>query len=740
MPGVRATLLGGAALLLLVVLAPPAAAEANLVVTDLGVTPSEPVSDDAVRFPATVANEGDEPSEAFTVRWTLDSERFDDVLVDALDPGENVTVPSRNWTATDGDHRIRVLADARDNTPESDETDNVLQRSFSVAERQVPAGLVDVLETRLPEPREGAAAVPWDGSIHLVGGANGTDVGGDDPREILVFDPANHTLEAANASLPSPVRDAAVVPAPGGIHVLGGLGPGGLRDDIVTYDPGEGTVERRSAHLPAPVCCGDAVWNGTHVLLVGGVDADGPRDGIVAWRPGSNGTTTLQETLPVPRSAHRVVWDGRDLPRAGCPLGCAYVLGGADAAGEPLRSVLRYNPEEGEVTSASASLPENGSVDGAAAWTGTRAYLMGGREDPDHLRRVVRYDPLLDTRDLRPARLPTGRHAAAGAWAGEAVYLLGGRTSGGTVDEVVRYEPGQPDLVLEALEARPSAPITGDDVRFHADVANRGQVRADNFTVRFRVDGSILGSTSYSGLDVNRSITVRSEVWEAVAGSHQATASVFLRDPGGEVSKDNNKATADFTVNEPPVASFTVTVDGLNVTVNATGSSDPDGTVEAYAWDWGDGASAQGPVATHRYGESGNYTVRLTVTDDLGATSTAERPAVPNRPPAADFEVTVQSQTVEVDASPSSDPDGTPLTSYLWKWGDNSTLGQGLRANHTYQEIGIYTITLSVRDELGADDTVEKEVEIWGPIPGPGAAFAVTASLVAVGLRTRLRG
>ena len=53
--------------------------------------------------------------------------------------------------------------------------------------------------------------------------------------------------------------------------------------------------------------------------------------------------------------------------------------------------------------------------------------------------------------------------------------------------------------------------------------------------------------------------------------------------------------------NMPPAPSFTVSVDGLEVSVDASSSEDPDGTIVDYAWDWGDGTTGTGETATHTY-------------------------------------------------------------------------------------------------------------------------------------------
>lgn len=73
--------------------------------------------------------------------------------------------------------------------------------------------------------------------------------------------------------------------------------------------------------------------------------------------------------------------------------------------------------------------------------------------------------------------------------------------------------------------------------------------------------------------------------------------------------------------NQPPLANFTTTVNGLQVTFNDT-STDPDGTIVAWQWIFGDGGSATVRIPAHTYPAAGNYTVSLTVTDDRGATNT----------------------------------------------------------------------------------------------------------------------
>lgn len=74
--------------------------------------------------------------------------------------------------------------------------------------------------------------------------------------------------------------------------------------------------------------------------------------------------------------------------------------------------------------------------------------------------------------------------------------------------------------------------------------------------------------------------------------------------------------------NQPPIARFVHARPwgSMSESFDAGRSNDPDGKIVSYAWEFGDGATGQGVKAEHRYQEAGEYTVRLTVTDDKGET------------------------------------------------------------------------------------------------------------------------
>lgn len=78
--------------------------------------------------------------------------------------------------------------------------------------------------------------------------------------------------------------------------------------------------------------------------------------------------------------------------------------------------------------------------------------------------------------------------------------------------------------------------------------------------------------------------------------------------------------------NQPPIASFTYSpknpIADQTIIFDAANSTDLDGAITNYEWDFGDATTGFGKVTTHSYAENGTYTVKLTVTDDKGATNT----------------------------------------------------------------------------------------------------------------------
>jgi large repetitive protein len=153
------------------------------------------------------------------------------------------------------------------------------------------------------------------------------------------------------------------------------------------------------------------------------------------------------------------------------------------------------------------------------------------------------------------------------------------------------------------------------------------------------------------------------------------------------------------------VASADVTFGDAPLTVNFTGSdsSDPDGTVVSYHWDFGDGETSTLADPEHVY-SAGIYTATLTVVDDQGATATATIEIDVNDPPTASVtsNVTTGAAPLTVDfTGTAADSDGTFTIS--WDFGDGSPPDTStLTPTHTFDDPGTYEVTLTVTDDRGA--------------------------------------
>lgn len=214
----------------------------------------------------------------------------------------------------------------------------------------------------------------------------------------------------------------------------------------------------------------------------------------------------------------------------------------------------------------------------------------------------------------------------------------------------------------------------------------------------------------------------------AAPGTYVVTLTV--RD-AADLANSTAMATARIVVNDPPVAvagpdrSAAV---GELLSFDGSGSSDRDGKLVHYDWDFGDGSTGEGSSVRYAYDRPGTFQVTLTVRDDSGSsTSTAVDQATVrvNAPPVAHAgaDQIVTASEVRFDGTASTDPDGS-IIRYDWTFGDG-TAGEGAQPMHVYRQPGAYDVRLTVTDDSGtvrntASDTLHVLVN-QAPIADAGA-------------------
>lgn len=178
-------------------------------------------------------------------------------------------------------------------------------------------------------------------------------------------------------------------------------------------------------------------------------------------------------------------------------------------------------------------------------------------------------------------------------------------------------------------------------------------------------------------------------------------------------------------VDGPPVAALQVTPGsgptGMAVTADASASRDDDGTpIQSYRFEFGDGfvtAPQASPSATHVYTIPGTFSVRVTVTDTGGhSTSATAAVVMVDDPPVARLTLPAQipiGATITASAGSSTDTDATPIASYRFDFGDGTpAVGpqSAMIATHTYARAGTFTVVVTVTDTAGLSSTASKQV------------------------------
>lgn len=267
------------------------------------------------------------------------------------------------------------------------------------------------------------------------------------------------------------------------------------------------------------------------------------------------------------------------------------------------------------------------------------------------------------------------------------------------------------------LECTPSVLVAGETVSCDASgSSDDGSIAT--YEWRFsetRDDGTTSTRTIHRGSGVSEDFTYDSPGVYAVhltvvddEGNTDTTQRAITVEPAGAAPEAALQCSpTDAAVGQP-------------VDCVAAGSRDDD-FLTNYTWHFGDGTTATGDFQTHTYDRPGAYRVSLTVTDISGLTDTTTQvvSVAPTREPNAVMSCSPTTTQVgdRVACTATTSNDDAEIVSYNWAFGDGAR-GQGSSAEHTYDETGVYPITLTVVDEDGHTDTTRRDVTVTDdPIP-----------------------
>lgn len=276
----------------------------------------------------------------------------------------------------------------------------------------------------------------------------------------------------------------------------------------------------------------------------------------------------------------------------------------------------------------------------------------------------------------------------------------------GVDDDCSAFTPDAGEAPLADFTVTPQEPVVAESVSFtDASVDADGTVVAWAWSFG---DGATSTATNPTHAYTSPgTYTVTLEVTDDEGFLGTTSTELTVRDPGAPV--------ADFDVSPGPWFS------GDPITFTDA-STDPDGIITSWSWDFGDGATSSLPSPTHTYATGGDYEVSLTVADDDGKTATAVAVlpvATPTQPPTASFTAPATALVTEAVLleNTSSDPDGEPLASF-WDLGDGTT-STDTSPTHAYSRSGTYTVSLTVIDPNGARDTTTSTIEVSVPPTPP---------------------
>lgn len=298
--------------------------------------------------------------------------------------------------------------------------------------------------------------------------------------------------------------------------------------------------------------------------------------------------------------------------------------------------------------------------------------------------------------------------------------------------------------ITAVLRRYDGAPVPGQSVRFEITDNNAATTNIGSLSTKSGItDSAGIARTVYTvpKVDVEEFVNVRA-TWANAPWTEEywSWVPISLRYKG-DPPFANEYPIADFEIVTP--APFEVREE---ITFDAKDlSSDPDGVIAKWIWDFGDkrpvvnfetldlaSPALNQPIVTHRYQEAGSYIITLKVVDNLGAYDVTQQAIVvgdlTGLVPTSVFTIVTPTpiqpeQEVTFDGSASSDADGA-IRRWDWSWGDDKfSYNAGPITTHSYKEVGRYVVSLTVTDDSGLKGVSSQDLLIGGSGTAPTASF-----------------
>lgn len=245
-------------------------------------------------------------------------------------------------------------------------------------------------------------------------------------------------------------------------------------------------------------------------------------------------------------------------------------------------------------------------------------------------------------------------------------------TSNNILDkEEIAVKIGKTLIEVKSFSVSPKKFQLGEDLDITLSFKNAGSGNVSG-TCIFKVisDNDVKKELRHAFNDLKRdaSLTI-SDKWSTVEAEKGKTYSVIgyiiYESQSTEIKREL------VSTNSPPSANFTISPEKVfaqkDITFDASSSFDPDGSIESFKWDFGDGAIAESEVVIHRFLQEGDYDVTLTVVNNVGLTSTITKKVIVSKA------LNIPNKPLNLFASESSS------TEIKLSWTDNSDNEDGFK-------------------------------------------------------------